>query len=116
MGLTLEQARELREQTLREKKNQRKVRVDEIVAKSLSIEKVEELLRELIIQNAEQRCFGVTVLDVVTNDWNSPDRDKIREEVQAELETKYKVEFSGCEISEFNVGNNSIAFHLTMRL
>ena len=116
MGLTLEEARELREQTLREKKNQRKDRVNEIVAKSLSLEKVEELLRELIIHNAEQRCFAVKVLNVVTNDWNSPDRDKIREEVQIELEKKYETAFLGCEISEFNVGNNSIAFHLTMRL
>ena len=116
MGLTLEQARELREQALQNKKKERKVRVDAIVTKSLSLEEVEKKLRNLIITNPERSVFGLVVLDRVTNDWDSPDRDKIRAEVKAELIDKYGQVFFGCEISEYNVGNNSIAFHFTMKM
>lgn len=116
MGLTLEQARELREQALQEKKKQRKVRVDELVAKSMSLLDVEAGLRELIMKHPEQNTFGLTVLDVVTNDWNDPNRDKIRQEVYEALEKKYGQSFFGCDISEIARGNNAMAFHLTMRM
>lgn len=116
MSFTIEQARELRDSVLREKKKQRKIRVDQIVARSLPLEKIEEALRELIVNNPEQNVIGLTLLNTVTNDWNDPDRDKIRDEVYEELKKKYEDAFFGCEISELNVGNNSIAFHLTMKL
>jgi hypothetical protein len=116
MGLTLEQARELREQALKEKKKQRKVRVDELVSKSLCCAEVEAGLRENIINNPEQKVFGLTVLDVVTNDWNDPARDSIRLEVYEALVKKYGELFYGCDISEVPRGNNAMVFHLTMRL
>lgn len=116
MGLTVEQARELREQALREKKKQRKVRVDELVAKSVPLAEVEAVLREKIMKHPEQKVFGLTVLDVVTNDWNDPDRNNIRAEVWEELVKKYGEAFYGCEISEVGIGNNGLLFHLTMSL
>jgi hypothetical protein len=116
MGLTLEQARELRERALQDKKKQRKVRVDELVSKSLCFAEVEAGLREKIINNPEQKVFGITVLDVVTNDWNDPARDIIRLEVYEALVKKYGELFYGCDISEVPRGNNAMAFHLTMRL
>lgn len=116
MGLTLEQARELREQALQEKKKQRKVRVDELMDHSDTFAKVEATLRKLITTHAEQKVFGVTVLDVVTNDWNDPDRDNLRLEVYEALVKKYGESFFGCDISEIPRGNNAMAFHLTMRL
>lgn len=116
MGLTLEQARELREQALQEKKKQRQVRVDELVNQSKSCEYVEAYLRQLIRKHPEQKVFGVTVLDVVTNDWNDPDRGNIRQEVYEALVKKYGEPFFGCDISEVPCGNNVMQFHLTMRL
>lgn len=116
MGLTVEQARELREQALQEKKKQRKVRVDELVSKSVSLAEVEAVLREKIMKHPEQKVFGLTVLDVVTNDWNDPERNNIRAEVWEALVKKYGQPFYGCEISEIDVGNNGMLFHLTMSL
>lgn len=116
MGLTLEQARELRERALQDKKKERKIRVDELVSKSLCVAEVEAVLREKIISHPEQKVFGLTVLDVVTNDWNDPNRDKIRLEVYEALEKKYGELFYGCDISEIPCGNNGMLFHLTMRM
>lgn len=116
MGLTLEQARELRERALQEKKKQRKVRVDELVSKSLTLAEVESGLREKIINNPEQKVFGLLLLDVVTNDWNDPDRNDLRLEVYEALVKKYGELFYGCEISEVPCGNNAMAFDLTMRM
>ena len=116
MGLTVEQARELREQVLQEKKKQRKVRVDELMDHSDTFAKVEATLRTLITTHPEQTVFGLTILDVVTNDWNDPDRDNIRAEVQEALMKKYGEPFFGCEISELPRGTNAMAFHLTMRM
>ena len=116
MGLTLEQARELREQALQEKKKQRKVRVDELMTNSLHSDEVEVRLRKLITTHPEQTVFGTTILDAVTNDWNDPDRDNLRLEVYEALVKKYGELFYGCDISEIPRGNNAMAFHLTMRL
>lgn len=116
MSLTLEQARELRDKMLMERKNQRRVRVDKLVSNSKSPEYVEAYLRQLISKHPEAGVFGVTVLDVVTNDWNDPDRENIHNEVNEELVKKYGKLFNGCEISELPRGNNTMAFHLTMRL
>lgn len=116
MGLTLEQARELRERALQDKKKQRKVRVDELVSKSLTFAEVEARLRKEIINNPEQKTFSVIILDVVTNDWNDPDRNNLRLEVYEALVKKYGEVFYGCEISEVPCGNNAMAFDLTMRM
>lgn len=116
MGLTLEQARELREQTLAKKKAERKVRVDEIVARSISPETAESRMRDLIMINPEQLCFGIYVLDTVTNDWDDPNRDKILEEVQDELTKKYRVVLPDAEIVDAMVGNQRMTFRLMMRL
>ena len=116
MSLTLEQARELCEQALQEKKRQRKVRVDELVSNSISPEYVEAYLRNIIMAHPEEHAYGLSILDVVTNDWNDPDRDIIRAEVQEALMKKYGQLFEGCEISELPRGNNAMAFHLTMRM
>ena len=116
MSLTLEQARELCEQALQEKKKQRKARVDDLVSNSKSPEYVEAYLRKIIIAHPEEHAYGLSILDVVTNDWNDPDRDKIRSEVQEELVKKYGQLFEGCVISELPCGNNAMRFHLTMRM
>ena len=116
MSFSLQQARELREQVLQQKKMQRKAHVDEFVSNSKSPEYVEAYLRKIITTHPEEHAYGLSILDVVTNDWNDPDRDKIRSEVQEELVKKYGQLFEGCVISELPRGNNAMAFHLTMRM
>ena len=116
MGLTSQEAEELRQRVLISQKEARKKRVDEIVARSISIEDAETRLRQLIIDNPEQSYFGIYVLDTVTNDWDDPQRKKIIAEVQEELAKKYDEAFPDAEVVETNAGNQRVAFRLTMRL
>lgn len=116
MSFTLEQARELRKQALEEKKKQRKVRVDQLVEKSMFLSEVEESLRKEITMYPERQTFYVIVLDVVTNDWDDPNRKIIREEVIIELLKKYEKAFYGCKILEIPRGNNSLVIKLSMCL
>lgn len=116
MGLTLEQARELRDTMLAKKKAERKDRVNDIVARSISVKDAESRMRELITINPEQTYFGIYVLDVVTNDWDDPNRNKTLEEVQEELVKKYQIALPDAEIVEANLGNQRMSFRLTMRL
>ena len=116
MGLTAQQAEEFRQTVLQQQKAARKQRVDEIVARSISIEDAETRLRQLIMDNPEQSYFGIYVLDTVTNDWDDKNRRKIVEEVQEELAKKYDEAFPDAEVVETNAGNQRIAFRLTMRL
>ncbi len=116
MGLTLEQAEEFRQSILRAQKADRKSRVNEIVARSISVEDAETRLRELILDNPEQSYFGIYVLDTVTNDWDDPRRKKILDEVHEELVKKYQEAFPDAEVVESSLGNNRMSFRLTMRL
>ena len=116
MGLTSQEAEELRQRVLISQKEARKKRVDEIVARSISIEDAETRLRQLIMDNPEQSYFGIYVLDTVTNDWDDPQRKKIIAEVQEELAKKYDEAFPDAEVVETNAGNQRVAFRLTMRL
>lgn len=116
MVFTLEHARELRDNILAEKKAERKARVDEIVARSISVNDAETRMREVIMSNPEQTYFGIYVLDTVTNDWNDPHRDKILEEVQEELVKKYKCALPDVEVVEMDCGNNRMSFRITMTL
>lgn len=116
MGLTAQQAEEFRISVLREQKKARKQRVDEIVARSISVEEAELGLRELIMSNPEQSYFGIYVLDTVTNDWDDPNKKKIVAEVYEELVKKYDEAFPDAEVVEANMGNQRLAFRLTMRL
>lgn len=116
MGLTAQEAEELRQRVLLSQKEARKQRVDEIVARSISIEEAETRLRQMIMENPEQFYFGIYVLDTVTNDWDDPNRNKIIAEVQEELVKKYGEAFPDAEVVETNVGNQRMVFRLTMRL
>jgi hypothetical protein len=116
MGLTVEQAKELRVAMLAKKKAERKVRVDEIVSASLTLEVVEKKLRAAISSHPENRCVNVTVLNVVLNDWDCPDRAVLREEVLEQLKKKYKTAFLGCDVDEYSVGNQGLGVYLAMRL
>jgi hypothetical protein len=116
MGLTAQQAEEYRQSILQRQKDARKERVDEIVARSISIEDAEKRLRELITDNPEQSYFGIYVLDTVTNDWDDKNKKKIVAEVQEELAKKYDEAFPDAEVVETNAGNQRVAFRLTMRL
>jgi hypothetical protein len=116
MGLTLEQAKDLRAAMLAKKKAERKVRVDTIVAKALSLEQVEKKLRDAISSHPENRAVNVTVLNVVLNDWDSPDRDVLRGEVIEELKKKYETAFFGADVDEYNVGNQGLGVYIAMRL
>ena len=116
MGLTLEQARELRESVWLAQKAARKPRVDEIVGRSLSIEEVEKKLRDAITENPTANYIYVVVLHTVTNDWDAPDRKLLKSEVYDELLKKYTQPFYGAELEEINTGNQSMSFKLLMRL
>lgn len=116
MGLTAQEAEELRQRVLLSQKEARKKRVDEIVARSISIEEAETSLRQLIMENPEQSYFGIYVLDTVTNDWDDKNKKKIVAEVQEELARKYDEAFPDAEVVETNAGNQRVAFRLTMRL
>jgi len=116
MGLTSQEAEQLRRSVLQQQKEARKQRVDEIVARSISLEEAETRLRQLITDNPEQSYFGIYVLDTVTNDWDDKNKKKIVAEVQEELARKYDEAFPDAEVVETNVGNQRVAFRLTMRL
>ena len=116
MGLTAQEAEELRRSVLQQQKALRKQRVDEIVARSISVEQAETRLRLLIMENPEQSYFGIYVLDTVTNDWDDKNKKKIVAEVQEELARKYDEAFPDAEVVETSAGNQRVAFRLTMRL
>lgn len=116
MGLTAQEAEELRQSVLHQQKASRKQRVDEIVARSISVEDAETRLRQLIMENPEQSYFAIYVLDTVTNDWDDKNKKKIVAEVQEELAKKYDEAFPDAEVVETNAGNQRVAFRLTMRL
>jgi hypothetical protein len=116
MGLTLEQARELRESTWLAQKAARKPRVNEIVERSLSVEEVEKKLRDAITENPTANYISVVVLHTVTNDWDASDRKLLISEVYDELKKKYTHPFYGAELEDLNMGNQAMAFKLSMRL
>lgn len=116
MGLTLEQAKELRVAMLAKKKAERKIRVDAIVANALSLEQVERKLRDGISSHPENRAINVTVLNVVLNDWDSPDGKVIRAEVVEELRKRYHDAFLGADVDEYVVGDQALGVYMSMRL
>jgi hypothetical protein len=116
MGLTLEQARELRETVWLAQRAARKPRVNEIVGRSLSVQEVEKKLRDAITENPTVNYISVVVLHTVTNDWDAPDRKLLISEVYDELKKKYTHPFYGAELEDLNMGNQAMAFKLYMRL
>lgn len=115
MGLTREQAIELRKEALLQEKQKRKVKVDEIMAKSISIEDVEKKLRKSIVAYPHESHHQVVLLNVVTNDWGSKEYTQLREEVYEMLKMKYLDAFFGAKFIS-DVGNQSIGYTLTMDL
>lgn len=115
-GLTLEEARKLREEALKKDKESRKEKVDEIMKKTKSIEEVEKELREKISNNPHERKFVIQVLYVVLNDWDSPDHGLIRKEITEAIIDKYNESFDGATFENGSFGNQEFGMYLVMKL
>lgn len=118
MGLTSQQAESFRQYILQKQKDSRRERVDWVVSKASSIEDVERRFKLQIEKYPENTYVGIYVLDIITNDWDEPDRKKINADVKEILTKKYENEFPDADLEEApaSAGNQGIAFKLTMRL
>lgn len=116
MSFPLEEAILFRNKVLLEEKENRKPRVNSILAQSLTLEQVEKKLRYSIQTRPTEDHHYVLVLNVVTNDWGTKDYALLREEVYEALEKKYGEAFFGAKFCRENVGNQSIGFAIHMNL
>lgn len=118
MGLTATEAEEFRQSILQKQKELRNPRVEWVVSKASSIEDVQRRFKLQIEKYPENTYVGIYVLDIITNDWDEPDRKKINADVKEILTKKYENEFPDADLEEApaSAGNQGIAFKLTMRL
>ena len=118
MGLTAQEAEEYRQSILQRQKDARKERVEWILSRALPIEEVEKRFKMYIERRPEDTFISVYVLDIVTNDWDDPNRKKVLADVKEELIKKYEEEFPDADLEEApsGSGNQGMAFKLTMRL
>ena len=118
MGLTAHEAEEYRQSILQRQKDGRKERVEWVLSKASSIENVEKRFKLVIEKRPEDTYISIYVLDIVTNDWDEPDRKKVLADVKEELTKKYAEAFPDADLEEAPAcsGNQGMAFKLTMRL